>query len=160
MDIIIGEKVEAMKARGLTLTAQGTSVKVSPKGEITEQEAAFLKEHMVDVIAYLTGAAPDLGEDTFEYTPRKQQVSVDEYIARFERHFAARGVYYRWPAVCIEELRSFMTEHVGSKLLYESSYAFTVVVELADGVQHEFRRTRWSDEQEKAGVADRNVKVA
>ena len=160
MDIIIGEKVEAMKARGLTLTPKGTSVKVSPKGEITEQEAAFLKENMVDVISYLTGAAPDLGEDTFEYTPRKQQVSVDEYIARFERHFAARGVYYRWPSVCIEELRAYMNEHVGSKLLIEESFAFTVVVEFADGTQHEFERSRWSDQQEKCGVPDRKQAVA
>jgi hypothetical protein len=156
----IRETVEGMKARGLTLRAEGTKLKVGPKGEVTEAEAAFLKEHQLDVIAYLTGAAPALGEDEFEYVPKKQQVSVDEYIARFERYFGAKGPYYRWPKICVEELRTFMNEHAGSKLLYEAAYAFSVIVELADGTQHEFRRTRWSDEQEKAGVPDRKKVTA
>jgi hypothetical protein len=156
----IGEKVEAMRARGLTLTAQGTKLKVSPKGEINEDEAAFLKENMVDVIAYLTGAAPDLGEDVFEYVPKKQQISVDEYISRFERDFSAKGPYWYWPRVCREELRTFMNEHPGCKLLYESAFAFSVIVEFADGTQVEFKRSRWSDEQEKCGIPDRKKVVA
>jgi hypothetical protein len=172
----VKETIELMRGRGIKFRVKDDGkLSILPAGEATSEEKIFIRENYAAVLAYVTGKPIEdfMEEDVLTpVEPKAKRLSPEENLVRFERWQASQGAYHQWPSRCTRgidpnrpgetfagSLLEYLTEHEGSQLLIDQAFAFSIVVEHLDGSTFEFKRERWSNAQEKFGVADKKKKV-